>query len=282
MTGVVDVHTHVVPESIPPFGGQAVAWPSIIKTEDDVANVMIDGRVFRKIDSRSWDIERRLSDMNVEGVDFQVLSPMPELLSHWFEPDPAEALAEIINSDISRIVSSRPDRFAGIGMICAQDPARAVRQLAALKVAGFHGVEIGSHINGVALGSDKLWAIYEAAEALDLAIFVHPLHPVGVDRIGAAPEYAAVATFPLETALAAVSLLAHGVVARFPKLRFLLSHGGGALPWILPRLEKGFELSAALRTGMGGSPTELARRFWYDSILYSDDALAFLADRLGK
>lgn len=114
-----------------------------------------------------------------------------------------------------------------------------------------------------------------------MAIFVHPLHPTGLDRIGASPEYAAVAAFPLETALAAVSLLAHGVVMRFPKLQFLLSHGGGALPWILPRLEKGFELSAAMRKAMGDSPTALARRFWYDTILYSDASLQFLSELIG-
>ncbi len=282
MGSVVDVHTHMVPASIPAFGRKADAWPTIVMVGGDGANVMIDGRVFRKIDSRSWDIERRLSDMRDDGVDFQVLSPMPELLSHWLEPDPAEALADIINAEIAAMIVARPDRFAGIGMVCAQDPVRALRQLEALKNEGFRGIEIGTHINGVPLGSEKLWPIYEAAEALDLTIFVHPLHPAGVNRIGATTEYAAIAAFPLETALAAVSLLAHGVVARFPRLRFLLSHGGGALPWILPRLEKGFQLSAAIRKGMGGNPAELARRFWYDTILYSEDSLAFLSNAVGS
>ena len=281
MNAVVDVHTHIVPAHIPDMAHGEQGWPSISVESDASASVMIKGRVFRKIDSRSWDVERRLADMRADGVDFQILSPMPELLSHWFNPEAGEALAEIINDEIARMIAARPDRFGGIGMVCMQDAPTALRQLERVKRMGFRGIEIGTHINGVALGAQALWPIYEAAEALELAIFVHPLHPAGVERIGAAPEYAAIAAFPLETALAGVSLLAHGVVTRFPRLRFLLSHGGGALPWILPRLDKGFELSASIRTAMGDSPTTLARRFWYDTILYSEASLTFLSDMVG-
>lgn len=281
MSLVIDVHTHVVPAYIPadPRGGKL--WPSVAREGDD-ANVMIDGRIFRRIDSRSWDVMRRLGDMRADGVDMQVLSPMPELLSHWLEADAGAALAEIINDDIARMVTEAPDRFAGVGMVCMQDASRALKQIERIKTLGFHGFEIGTHIHGVPLGAQSLWPIYEAAEALDLAIFVHPLHPAGVERIGAAGEYAAIAAFPLETALAAVSLLAHGVMERFPRLRVLLSHGGGALPWILPRLDQGYEISAAMRQSMKENPSAGVRRFWFDTIVYSENALRFIAQEIGE
>ncbi len=280
MSLVVDVHTHAVPAHIPadPRGGNL--WPGIARDGDD-ASVMIGGRVFRRIDSRCWDVERRLGDMREDGIDVQVLSPMPELLSHWFEPEAGEALGEIINDDIARMIAAAPGRFAGIGMVCVQDVPRALKQMERIKALGFHGFEIGTHINGAPLGSQALWAVYEAAEALDLTVFVHPLHPAGVERIGAAGEYAAVAAFPLETALAAVSLLAHGVLDRHPRLRVLLSHGGGALPWILPRLDQGYGISAAMRQAMRETPSMIARRFWYDTIVYSENVLRFMAQEVG-
>ncbi len=281
MSLVVDVHTHAVPAHIPAGPSGAKLWPSIARQGDD-ANVMIDGRVFRKIDSRCWDVARRIGDMAEDGVDVQVLSPMPELLSHWFESDAGEALAEIINEDIARMIAEAPQRFSGIGMICMQDVPRAVKQMERLKARGFHGFEIGTHIAGVPLGAEALWPIYEAAEALDLTVFVHPLHPAGVERIGAAGEYGAVAAFPLETALAAVSLLAHGVMERFPRLRVLLSHGGGALPWILPRLDQGYGISAAMRQAMREAPSAIARKFWYDTIVYSPNALRYMAQEVGE
>ncbi|MDE2361181.1 MAG: amidohydrolase [Hyphomicrobiales bacterium] len=281
MSFVVDVHTHVVPSHIPAYAAGGKLWPSIAVEGDD-ASVMIDNRVFRRIDSRCWNVARRLDDMRGDGVDVQVLSPMPELLSHWFDPDAGEALGEIINDDIARMIAAAPGRFYGVGMVCMQDVARALRQIERIKALGFRGFEIGTHINGAPLGAERLWPIYEAAQALDMIVFVHPLHPAGVERIGAGGEYAAVATFPLETALAAVSLLAHGVMERYPNLRVLLSHGGGALPWILPRLDQGYGISAAMQRAMRENPSAIARRFWYDTIVYSESALRFMAQEAGE
>ena len=279
MGAVIDVHTHIVPARLPADSARDARWPSVQLSSGDQAAVMIGGKVFRKIDARSWDVERRLSDMIDEGTDMQVLSPMPELLSHWLPADDAEYLADVMNDQIAGMVSHAPGNFAGLGMVCAQDVPRAVRQLQKIKTLGFAGIEIGTHINGVALGSEILLPLYEAAEAMDLAIFVHPLHPAGVERIGAGPEFAAVAAFPLETALASVSLMAAGILERFPRLRILLSHGGGALSWILPRLDVGWSLG--LKGQMNLPPSKAARQFWYDTILYDTASLSFLAGAVG-
>jgi aminocarboxymuconate-semialdehyde decarboxylase len=276
---VIDIHTHVVPSLLAADPKRDGRWPSVELSAGDQAVVMIAGKVFRKIDSRSWDVDRRLSDMVDDGTDMQVLSPMPELLSHWLPPSDAEFLADVMNEQIAGMIAQAPRNFAGIGMVCAQDVPRAVRQLQKVKTLGFAGIEIGTHINGVALGSDTLLPLYEAAEALDLGIFVHPLHPVGMERIGASPEYAATAVFPLETALAAVSLLAAGIAERFPRLRILLSHGGGALSWILPRMDVGWSLG--LTGQMKRPPSKIARQFWYDTILYDAASLSFLSNAVG-
>ena len=202
MGAVIDVHTHIVPSRLAADPKRDRRWPSVALSGGDQAAVMIAGKVFRKIDTRSWDVDRRLEDMVDDGTDMQVLSPMPELLSHWLPPDDAEYLADVMNDEIAAMIARAPRHFAGIGMVCAQDVARAVRQLQKVKAQGFAGIEIGTHINGTALGSESLFPLYEAAEALDLGIFVHPLHPAGMERVDASPEFAATAVFPLETALA--------------------------------------------------------------------------------
>jgi aminocarboxymuconate-semialdehyde decarboxylase len=276
---VIDIHTHVVPARLVADDARDRRWPSVELSASDSAAVMIGGKVFRKIDSRSWDVERRLSDMVEDGTDMQVLSPMPELLSHWLPADDAEYLADLMNEQIAAMIAQAPRNFAGIGMVCAQDVPRAVRQLEKVKALGFGAIEIGTHINGVALGSETLEPLYAAAESLDLGIFIHPLHPAGLERIGAGPELAATAAFPLETALAAVSLLAAGVTERFPRLKILLSHGGGALPWILPRMDFGW--SIGLQGKMKALPSTAARQFWYDTILYDPASLRFLSDAVG-
>ena len=112
-------------------------------------------------------------------------------------------------------------------------------------------------------------------------VMVHPLHPLGRDRMGGRPELAAVAAFPLETAFAAVSLMTGGVTERFPNLRILLSHGGGALPWILPRLRHARTVGPPLDSLFPRDPGEMVKSFYYDTILYDDVALDYLATKVG-
>ncbi len=282
MARAIDVHTHFVPDTMPLASARNPLWPSIEHGERDTAVVIVGGKVFRTIDSRSWDADRRLQDMRSDDIDVQVVSPMPELLSHWFSADDADALSDHVNHAIAQLCSAHPESFIGIGMAPVQDPALAARRLAGIKALGLRGIEIGTHINGVALGDARMHEVYAAAEEADLAVMIHPLHPSGMERMAGRPELAAVAAFPLETALAATSLLTHGITERFPNLRILLSHGGGALPWILPRLKHARALGPPLQDLFARDPGEMAKAFYYDTILYDRLALRFLADQVGE
>jgi aminocarboxymuconate-semialdehyde decarboxylase len=163
-----------------------------------------------------------------------------------------------------------------------QDSALAIKRLDEIKSLGLRGIEIGSHINGIPLGDIRLHEIYAAAEQASLMVMIHPLHPLGLDRMGGRPELAAVAAFPLETAFAAVSLMTSGVTERFPKLRILLSHGGGALPWILPRLRHARTIGPPLDSLFPRDPGEMVKAFYYDTILYDDAALNYLVTKVGR
>jgi len=278
----IDIHTHFVPGSIPQQAGRNPLWPSIEGRGADGAAVMVGGKVFRVIDSRSWDADRRLDDMAADDIDMQVISPMPELLSHWFPAGDADALCRHVNEGIAALCGAHPQHFIGIGMVPMQDTALAVRRLEEVRSLGLRGIEIGTHISGIALGDVRLHDVYAAAEQAGLMVMVHPLHPLGLDRMGGRPELAAVAAFPLETAFAAVSLMTHGIIERFPKLRILLSHGGGALPWILPRLQHARTIGPPLTGLFPADPGEMVKSFYYDSILYDRDALEYLTAKVGR
>jgi aminocarboxymuconate-semialdehyde decarboxylase len=280
LVDAIDTHTHFVPQQIPAVTGRNPLWPSI-EHRDETAAVMVDGKVFRVIDSRSWDAARRLDDMALDDVTVQVVSPMPELLSHWLPSGDADALCRHVNEGVAALCAGYPQRFIGIGMVPMQDVQLAARRIEEIVALGLRGMEIGTHINGTALGDTRLHEIYAAAEQAGLMLMIHPLHPLGLDRMGGRPELAAVAAFPLETAFAAVSLMTHGVLERFPKLRILLSHGGGALSWILPRLQHAYGLGPPLQSLFAKDPEEIAKSFYYDTILYDPSALQYLADKVG-
>jgi len=277
----IDVHTHIVPDHLPSDSRRSEAWPSIELRDDDNAAVMVRGKVFRAIDSRSWNVARRLDDMGTDGIDVQVLSPMPELLSHWLPVNEADDLSRIINEQAARMIAAAPGQFRGIGMAPMQDPELAAKRLEDVRAMGLLGIEIGTHIDGIPLGDERLDPVYAAAEALGLVIFIHPLHPAGLERIGGRREFAAISAFPLETALATVSLLSARVLHRFPKLRILLGHGGGAAAWIVPRIDFACSAGGLLKDYLPEAAGDTLRRFWYDTITYDSAALTYLAERVG-
>lgn len=281
---VTDIHTHVVPATFPAYAGRhsTVRWPSMAPAHDcHHCNVMIAGKVFRTVSDHCWSVERRLEAMEDARVERQVLSPMPELLSYWMAPDDAQSLGRHVNETIARMVTDSDGRFAGLGMVPLQDPDRATAELERLMADGFKGVEIGTNVNGVSIGDARYETFFATAERLGAAIFVHALHPAGTERLIGPPGLPALALFPCETSTAIVSLMTGGIVGRHPALRIAFSHGGGAFGLVLPRVLHGWARTPALQAATSGSPAELARRLYYDTLVYDADTLRFLIQCFG-
>lgn len=284
-SGAIDIHTHIVPESFPAYAGRHAnaRWPSMAPAHDcHHCNVMIAGKVFRTVSDHSWSIERRLEVMEACRVHQQVLSPMPELLSYWLEPEDALAMSRHVNDTIATMTNHSKGRFSGLGMVPLQDPDMAARELERLmKTMAFHGIEIGTNVNGVSIADPRFAAFFQAAEELGAAIFVHALHPAGTERLVGPPNMPALALFPCETSTAIVSLIMAGVIARHPKLRIAFSHGGGVFGLVLPRFTHGWKSIPSMQETVKESPASQARRLYYDTLVYDRDTLAFLIERFG-
>lgn len=280
--GAIDIHTHVVPAELPSYsGGGDLPWPSVRHSACCKAEVIVSGKLFREIDDRCWNVDRRVEGMARMGVGMQVLSPMPELLSTWFPAAAAAQLGRAVNAAIAAMVAQAPDRFAGLGMVPLQDPELAARELEhAMRELGLRGVEIGTNVEGRAIGDRFFDPFFAAARELGAAIFVHPLRPAGMDRLVGPPVLEQVLAFPCETALAAGSLITGGTLDRHPGLRIALSHGGGALAQLLPRLQHVWSLAPKLQESCG-APVALARSLYVDSLVYDGTALRFLFDSFG-
>jgi aminocarboxymuconate-semialdehyde decarboxylase len=280
----IDVHTHVVPEDFPPYLGQRIGarWPSMAPAQACHRHVMLDGSVYRTVSHQCWDCAVRLADMAPMQVGRQVLSPMPELLSYWLDGDDAQLLARYLNEQIAAMVQRAPGRFSGLGTVPLQDVERAIAELDhAVHVLGLAGVEIGSNIDGVALGDARLLPFFQAAERWGAAVFVHALRPAGMERLVGPPVLEQVLAFPGEVGLAAASLLTGGTLQACPRLRIAFSHGGGTLALLLPRLQYGWETFAPLREKMALPPAEAARSFYVDNLVYDAAAIEHLVRSFG-
>ena len=285
---IIDLHTHVVPEEFPPVGGRPAGslWPSMAPQPDDGSgvarsNVMIGGRNFRTVADRCWSVARRIEELPRTGADRQVLSPMPELLAYRLEPDDGLALGRYLSEVIVRMMEEAPDRFYGLGAVPLQDVELACKELTHVKALGMQGVEILTNVQGVSPGDARFLPFFKEAEALGMAVFIHSQHPTFTDRIVGPGAWANAVGFPMEAALAAASLIGGGVLDACPGLRVCISHGGGSLVQMLPRMDYFHDV------GIGGAqltqaPTEYAKRLYYDDIFFNNQALRLLIDTVGS
>jgi aminocarboxymuconate-semialdehyde decarboxylase len=287
---LIDMHAHVIPGEFPPAAGRpgAAAWPRI-EAADSGARVLVSGQFRFTAAETFFDAERRLSAMDANGVDAEVVSPMPPLLNYSLEAGDGRDLCRAINEFIAALCEVQPSRLFGLGTVPLQDPDLAASELASVKEMGLHGVEIGSNIEGRSLGEDRFEGFFQEAARLGVPIFVHALNVTFGDRL----PNSALGTFGFaaEVALAAASIIASGTAERCPDLRLAFSHGGGGFPLMLPRSEYfwGGTWNEEPPTGRPDrpnrpprSPSEYARRFYYDTLVFDRRALRYLIDMIGS
>ncbi|WP_428912030.1 amidohydrolase family protein [Niallia sp. Krafla_26] len=284
---IIDVHTHFVPEQLPSMKNRSGSdrWPVLqcVCGHEDHKHVMISGKNFRTITDQCWSPHRRIAEMDFEGIDMQVLSPMPELLSYWFEPKDTLEFSRSINGQLSEFIQNNPKGFIGLGMVPLQDPLLAAKELRGLKHEfGLKGIEIGTHINGKSIGDPMFHSFFAEAEAQQMIIFVHALHPFGSDRHVGSPIMSNLIGFPTENAFALGSLVTGGILERFPNLKIYSSHGGGSFSSILPRLEYGWTTMEDIQKIIPKPPSYYAKKIYYDTLVYDVDTVDYLIRKFGS
>jgi 5-carboxyvanillate decarboxylase len=185
---------------------------------------------------------RRLADMDAMGIDRQVLSiaaPGPNPLPS----DRAAAVATLANDHLAVACHQHPDRYSALATIAPQDAEHAAVELERCKKLGFVGTIVNSHVGHEYLDEPKFWPVLEAAEALDLPLYLHPntpskglIAPMLEQRLEGA-----MFGFAVEAGLHLLRLIVSGVFDRFPNLRVVVGHLGEGLPFWLYRLDYMFK-----------------------------------------
>ena len=243
-----------------------------------------DGAPFREVDERCWSVAARLADADARGVDVQVLSTVPALFSYFARPADGLDLAMMLNDHCARAVAAAPTRLVGLATLPMQAPELAAAELArCVRTLGLRGAQIGSRVNGWTLAEPALDPVWRAAEELGAAIFVHPWG--GLMAGDALPRYWLpwLVGMPAETTQAICCMLFAGVFDRFPRLRVLFAHGGGAFPYTIGRIQHGFDVRPDLCAVDSTTPPRAQLgRFWADSLVHDERALALAVDVFGE
>jgi len=279
----IDVHAHILTEeTIRLMQREApTIGPRLSDMGERFASLDVAGNVYRHFPRGGWDLEQRLQDMAAAKVDIQVLSVSPQTFLYGQPAPLAAALARIQNEQLAKLAKARPDRFLAIGTLPMQAPKQAADELRhAVRALGLRGAQIGSNIAGKNLDDPKLEPVWATAAELDAFILLHPINVAGADRLSSYYLTNLIGN-PLDTTIAAACLVFSGVLERYPKLKICLAHGGGFVPYQAGRFVHGWHVREEPKRRLAEPPTQSLKRFYFDTIVHSKEALAFLVGNAG-
>ncbi len=201
--------------------------------------------------SRALDLgSGRIAAMDEAGIDVQVLSVTSPGVQ-IYDAKQGSDLAQSTNEKLAKAVRANPERLAGLATIAPQDPTGAAQELRrAVTQLGMKGALINSHTKGEFLDEPKFWEIFDAAQELDVPVYIHPRVP-SADMVKPFQKYfgleAATFGFPIDASLHALRLILSGVFDDYPRLKIVLGHMGEGLPFWLPRIDKKIELFQGIK-----------------------------------
>jgi aminocarboxymuconate-semialdehyde decarboxylase len=279
----IDTHTHVLADATIKLLQKEIPRLGLKLTPIDGDNSVLEvaGVAYRPFPRGGHDIARRFADMDAAGVDMHVLSVSPQTWLYGQDAAVGAAAAAIQNDEIARLVKEHPDRFAGIATLPMQAPDQAAAELRrALTKLGLRGAMIGSNVKGKNLDDPSFEPLWATAAELDAWMMVHPGNVAGADRLRSYYLGNLIGN-PLDTTIAGACLIFGGVLARHPKLNFVMVHGGGFIPYQGGRWVHGWQVRPEPKLHLDHSPEKYLDRFLYDTILHSKASLEFLISSVG-
>jgi aminocarboxymuconate-semialdehyde decarboxylase len=276
---LIDVHNHFYP---PEYLAALESGDSAVKvTIDAEGNPCIHYPGDYNVAVRGHrDIAYRQSVLEKEGVDTQIIT-LTTPGTHVETPATAARLARLVNDAFAKVVAERAPRFSALATLPLNDVQASIAELKrAMTELRLPGAMVFSNVNGVALADKRYEPLWAEANRLEAIIQIHPTDPVGVEAM---TDYwlMPLVGFLADTTLAAAKLVFAGVPDRYPNIKWVLGHLGGAIPYLAERLDRGWEAFPDCRADIQYKPTEYLRRFYYDGVNFDPRAVRLAVDFAG-
>jgi aminocarboxymuconate-semialdehyde decarboxylase len=275
----IDVHAHGVPKqfleevkrtrlagvdvAMADGGGYIVTFPGCASLRP-AAGIMLD-------------FTQRLGWLDAQGMQQQLIGPWLDVHGQELPPADGQVWVRQLNDAMVESVAGSNGRLLAHATLHLAEPHAAARELErCVAKLGMTGCMIPTHLPRGELSDDRYDALWEAAQSLNVPVVLHPL----MDGPAACmfhdlPRFKNLYGRTIDTTIVAAQLILGGVFERFPKLRLVLVHGGGFLPYQSARLDREF----------GGKdkklPSDYIKRFYYDTAIMSAPALQLLMSLVG-
>ncbi len=278
----VDVHSHIqvpaaaelaMPHFRPEMDPRMLAQP---EESTRYNRELRESMVEKFVDGRA-----RVADMDLQGIDVQVLSVVPPQYFYWLDDTVGPRVASIQNDRIAEMVSERPDRFAGVANLPMDHPQAAARELRRAHLdLGMNGFEINADVNGADLDDLRFDPVWATACEFDLLAI---LHPHGWTEPSRMDDYYLinVVCMPLASTVAVSRMILGGVFERFPALKLLVVHGGGYLPFYFGRTDHAYRVRPETRRKIPDLPSTYLRKLYFDTTVFRPSEVEYLVGEFG-
>jgi aminocarboxymuconate-semialdehyde decarboxylase len=277
----IDLHSHFFPlEALQSPGKYEDRAPKLVL---DKGKLSVTSQIgFRPgLGAGAYDPLARIKALDEMQIDIQAISPSPILLFYWEEPAVAAHFSRRQNEAIQAVVQEHPDRFVGFGSVPLQSVEDSIAIAQDAKSLGLRGLEIGNAVGDKPLDDPSFQPFFEAAQKLDMLLFVHPLEG-GLDPDDPlSPVLGNVLQFTFRTTMMVERMILKGMFEKYPNLRLCLSHGGGLLAFNIWRLDHSYGLRPDLKRTIPQKPSEYLRKLYFDTIVHSVSALDYLVKVVG-
>lgn len=278
---MIDFHSHVIPE---PIIGAMRADPERYATrieEQAGKRYLVRGKLRLELLPEFSVAEAKLEAMDRKGIEISVISPGPQVFFYNLNEEHGIAAARLVNDGIAAMVASKPARLRGMATLPMQDPDAAVAEMERVaREHGFRGIELATAAPGGELADAKYRPLLRRAQELKMTLFAHP------NTIGAAGRLDCyyltnLIGNPLETTIMVANLMFSGALDELPRLKLLLAHGGGFVPYQVGRFVHGHRVRPETRAHTASSAKEMLKRFYFDTITHDPQALRYLVELVG-
>src|SRR5271165_4447743 len=281
---VIDIHNHFFPRTWPDLAARygTPNWPWIRHTEPGKAEIMVGDRFFRHIYSACWDPDVRLSEMDRDGVEMQVVSATPVLFAYERKVEDALDCARLFNDAALELCTQGKGRLKALCQVPLQDVDAACGELSRSMRAGHLGVQIGNHVGEKNLDDPGIVTFLHHCADEGAAVLVHPWDMLAPQRM---PNYMMPWTvgMPAETQLGIVAMILGGAFDQLPpNWRICFAHGGGSFAFLLGRLENAWQHHPVAHGVCELPPRQYLNRFYVDSAVFGRRALEFLVGTMGS
>jgi len=277
----IDLHSHVIPPTI----------IEVMRRDPQRFGMKVierDGKLYferrgklNAMEREFYDIEAKIAAMDRMRIDITALSVAPPTYFYSLSPEAGLAVSKLSNDGIAQMVAKYPARLRGMATLPMQDPDAAISELErVVREHKFKAVEMGTSVEGEQLAHAKFRPVLRTIEQLGCFIFTHPY---SCSAKGAMDGYelSNLVGYPLDSTLMVAHLMFSGALDDLKRLRIVIPHGGGYVPYQIGRFERGHKGRPAASVHTRSSPYEMLKRFYFDALTHDSRSTRHLINMVG-